>query len=301
MNKELVSVIMPAYNAEKYISMSITSVLQQTYQYVELIIVDDGSTDNTAEIVLAYVNNWPDIIKLSCRIENGGTAAALNDAIELARGKYICWLSADDMYHSNMVETEVDYLKDNSKYDAVFSRCAYIDENNQLLSELTYSKVFEEEVDKNPKAIVSALLHGNFWHGCSVLAKAECFKRGERFNINYRSSQDYDFWLRMTADYEIGYLNKVNVLSREHAEQGSKKVNCNLEEIKVFFNMLYKENVIEKLLNKMDLQYSFKNISPYILSRIAKYQGMEEETEIIKGELENYTHLIENGCIHFNS
>ena len=301
MNQELVSVIMPAYNAEKYIGMSITSVLQQTYKYIELIIVDDGSTDNTVGKVLTYANNWPDIINLSCRKENGGTAAALNDAIELARGKYICWLSADDMYCSEMVETEVDYLINSSNYDAVFSRCAYVDENNQLLGELKYSETFEEEANKSQKIIVSSLLHGNFWHGCSVLAKAECFKCGERFNINYRSSQDYDFWLRMTADYEIGYLNRVNVLSREHAEQGSKKINCNLEEIKVFFNMLYKEDVIEKLLNKMELKYSFKNINPYILSRIVKYREMEEETEIIKGELEKYYNLIKNGCIHFSS
>lgn len=301
MNQELVSVIMPAYNAEKYIGMSITSVLQQTYKYIELIIVDDGSTDNTVGKVLTYANNWPDIINLSCRKENGGTAAALNDAIELARGKYICWLSADDMYCSEMIETEVDYLINSSNYDAVFSRCAYVDENNQLLGELKYSETFEEEANKSQKIIVSSLLHGNFWHGCSVLAKAECFKCGERFNINYRSSQDYDFWLRMTADYEIGYLNRVNVLSREHAEQGSKKINCNLEEIKVFFNMLYKEDVIEKLLNKMELKYSFKNINPYILSRIVKYREMEEETEIIKGELEKYYNLIKNGCIHFSS
>ena len=301
MNQELVSVIMPAYNAEKYIGMSITSVLQQTYKYIELIIVDDGSTDNTVGKVLTYANNWPDIINLSCRKENGGTAAALNDAIELARGKYICWLSADDMYCSEMVETEVNYLINSGNYDAVFSRCAYVDENNQLLGELKYSETFEEEANKNPKIIVSSLLHGNFWHGCSVLAKAECFKCGERFNINYRSSQDYDFWLRMTADYEIGYLNRVNVLSREHAEQGSKKINCNLEEIKVFFNMLYKEDVIEKLLNKMELKYSFKNINPYILSRIVKYREREEETEIIKGELEKYYNLIKNGCIHFSN
>lgn len=301
MNQELVSVIMPAYNAEKYIGMSITSVLQQTYKYVELIIVDDGSTDNTVEKVLAFANNWPDIINLSCRKENGGTAAALNDAIELARGKYICWLSADDMYCSEMVETEVDYLINNSNYDAVFSKCAYIDENNQLLGGQKYSETFEEVVNKNPKIIVSSLLQENFWHGCSVLAKAECFKCGERFDINYRSCQDYDFWLRMTADYEIGYLNRVNVLSREHAEQGSKNINCNLEEIKVFFNMLYKEDVIEKLLNKMELKYSFENISPYILSRIIKYRGREEETEIVKGELEKYYNLIKNGCIHFSS
>lgn len=300
MNNELVSVIMPAYNAEKYISMSIASVLEQTYKNVELVIVDDGSTDHTVEKVSACVNNWPDIIKLSIRKENGGTAAALNDAIELASGEYICWLSADDLYCSDMVESEVGFLKENRNYDAVFSKCAYIDENSEFLRELRYNSLLEEGM-KNMSVVVSTLMHGNFWHGCSVLAKAECFKREERFNLNYRASQDYDFWLRMAADFEIGYLSKINVLSREHGEQGSRKINCNLDEIRVFFNILYREDVIIKLFNKMGKKYSFENVKPYIQSRIERYRGMEEEMNIIQEELKRYSNLIQKGYIHFDS
>lgn len=300
MNNELVSVIMPAYNAEKYISMSIASVLEQTYKNVELVIVDDGSTDGTVGKISAFINNGSDIIKLSVRNKNGGTAAALNDAIELANGKYICWLSADDLYCSDMVESEVDFLKENSNYDAVFSKCAYIDENSQFLRELGYNSVLEEGM-KNMAVVVSTLMHGNFWHGCSVLAKAECFKREERFDLSYKASQDYDFWLRMAADFEIGYLSKINVLSREHSEQGSRKINCNLDEIRVFFNILYREDIITKLLNKMGKRYSFENIKPYIQSRIERYQGMEEEMKIMQDELKRYSNLIAKGYIHYDS
>lgn len=300
MKKDLVSIIMPAYNAEKYIAMSIMSAIQQTHERIELIIIDDESNDNTRNVILRYVNKYPDKIKCMFREKNGGTAAALNDAIELAKGNYICWLSADDLYTEDMVESELKWLEENSEYDAVFSRCAYIDENNSFMSELKYQEDFESQMG-NMSAIVSALLYGNFWHGCSVLAKAECFKREDRFDVAYKGSQDYDFWLRMAANYKIGYLNQVNVFSRIHSEQGSKKINCNLDEIRVFFNLLQRENIITKLFDKMKISYTFENIRPYIQYRIDKYQGMDEEMDVVKVGLQKYYDSIKNGLIHYDN
>lgn len=298
MNKELVSVIMPAYNAEKYIGMAIESVMKQTYRNIELVVVDDGSMDNTPEIIRRYANVWHDKIRLAVRKQNGGTAAALNDAIELAEGKYICWLSADDLYCENMVETEVSYLKQNKECDAVFSRCAYIDENNRFLWELRYDD-YEEFFSMGMPGIIALLLRANLWHGCSLLSKAECFKLGERFNVAYKGSQDYDFWLRMAADYNIGYLDRVNVLSRSHSGQGSRKINCELDEIHVFFNLLYREDVMMKLYQKMNVEYCWENIIPYIEYRVGKYKGREEEMNAVSQSLQKYMNMIETGQIHF--
>ena len=298
MNKELVSVIMPAYNAEKYIGMAIESVMKQTYRNAELVVVDDGSMDNTPEIIRRYANVWHDKIRLAVRKQNGGTAAALNDAIELAEGKYICWLSADDLYCENMVETEVSYLKQNKECDAVFSRCAYIDENNRFLWELRYDD-YEEFFSMGMPGIIALLLRANLWHGCSLLSKAECFKLGERFNVAYKGSQDYDFWLRMAADYNIGYLDRVNVLSRSHSGQGSRKINCELDEIHVFFNLLYREDVMMKLYQKMNVEYCWENIIPYIEYRVGKYKGREEEMNAVSQSLQKYMNMIETGQIHF--
>ena len=300
MNEELVSVIMPAYNAEKYIGMAIGSVMKQTYKNVELIIVDDASTDSTLEIMRQYASVWHDRIRISVRQQNGGTAAALNDAIELAEGSYICWLSADDLYCEDMVESEVEYLKQNTNYDAVFSRCAYIDENNQVLGIMNHT-LYEKSVTMGMAGSVYRLLFGNFWHGCSVLAKAECFKREDRFNVAYKGAQDYDFWLRMAADYDIGYLDKVNVLSRVHSEQGSRKINCCVDEIDVFFNILCREDIMMKLYQKMDVKYTYENIRPYIEGRVKHYQGEEAEMNALSQGLRKYMDMIENGQIHFQN
>ena len=298
MNKELVSVIMPAYNAEKFIGMAIESVMKQTYAKTELVIVDDASTDSTLVIMQQYADKWHDKIRISSREQNGGTAAALNDAIELAEGNYICWLSADDLYCENMVESEVDYLRQNKECDAVFSRCAYIDENSQFLSELSYT-VYDEFFAMGMAGIIALLLRGNFWHGCTVLAKAECFKRRDRFNVNYRGAQDYDFWLRMAADYNIGYLDQVNVLSRMHSGQGSKRINCYLDEIYVFFDLLCREDIMIKLYQKMGAEYSYENIVPYIEYRIEKFAEREEELNAISQRLHKYMDMIEKGQLHF--
>lgn len=300
MKEELVSVIMPAYNAEKYIGMAIESVMKQTYGNVELVVVDDASTDHTLDIMRQYADLWQDRIRISAREQNGGTAAALNDAIELAEGDYICWLSADDLYCEDMVESEVNFLKKHIDCSAVFSRCAFIDENNRFLGEqpYTYNKDF---LTNGMEGIIARLLVGSFWHGCSFLAKAKCFKEGERFNVAYKGAQDYDFWLRMAADYDIGYLDKINVLSRVHDEQGSKRINCQVDEIDVFFHLLYREELMMKLYQKMHTVYTYSNILPYIQIRIQRYQDMEAEMNAMSQGLKQYMDMIENGQIHFQS
>ena len=103
----LVSIIVPAYNAEKYIADAIESVLRQTYPYFELIIVDDASTDRTAEVVQSFSDQR---IKLIRHTSNKGPGAARNTAIEAARGKWIAFLDADDQWKANRLERLVDVL-----------------------------------------------------------------------------------------------------------------------------------------------------------------------------------------------
>lgn len=300
MKEALVSVIMPAYNAEKFIHMSIASVIQQKYEDIELVIVDDGSSDKTWEILERWERGWPERIKIYKREENGGTAAALNDAIELATGEYICWLSADDLYCENMVESEVNYLRRNREYDAVFSKCSFIDENSHFTGEISYDK-YEEMFALGTAGYVFLLMFGNFWHGCTLMAKAECFKKNERFNVKYKASQDYDFWVRMAADYNIGYLDQVNVLSRVHSGQGSKKMNCNLDEIAVFFDLLCQDELMEKICSKMGMKYSYQSIKPFIEFRVEKYRDKEEELKAMYKGMQGYMDMIINGQIHFHN
>lgn len=129
MDKGLVSVIMPAYNEEKYIGEAIESILSQTYTNWELVIVDDASKDNTAEVIRNYLEK-DERIKLHQFTVNQGACAALNQAMALACGDYICWLSADDKYKEHMLQSSLEYLDRNPEKEAVFSAHEFIDKDS---------------------------------------------------------------------------------------------------------------------------------------------------------------------------
>ena len=131
MIEELVSIITPCYNGGKYISETIDSVIAQTYPNWEMIIVDDGSKDNSAEIVNAYVEKDARIKYL--KQENAGSAAARNNGIRTAQGQYIALLDADDLWENNFLEEQIKFMKEKN---AVCVYCSYrcIDEkSNEIL------------------------------------------------------------------------------------------------------------------------------------------------------------------------
>ena len=100
-----VSIVIPVYNGERYVRYAIDSALAQTYDNIEIIVVNDGSTDKTDEIVKSYGNKVRYIKK-----KNGGVSSALNMAIEKMKGEYFSWLSHDDTYEPTKIEDEIDYL-----------------------------------------------------------------------------------------------------------------------------------------------------------------------------------------------
>ena len=118
---ELVSIIMPAYNASKYIAESVDSVLAQTYQNWELIIIDDGSKDNTAEIIGKYVNNDKRIKFIQQK--NAGSAAARNNGIRYAQGRYIALLDADDLWLPEFLDKQIECME---KHSAICVSCSYM-------------------------------------------------------------------------------------------------------------------------------------------------------------------------------
>lgn len=116
MNNQLVSILIPVYNAEKYVAEAIESALNQTYKNIEIIIVDDGSTDKSWEIIESYRQKHPKIIK-TYRQENKGACAARNKAFELSDGKYIQYLDSDDLLASDKIEHQIKYFDGSGEDD----------------------------------------------------------------------------------------------------------------------------------------------------------------------------------------
>lgn len=213
----LVSVIIPAYNNELHLREAIDSVLAQEYSPLEIIVVDDGSTDRTADIVASYGDR---VILL--RQENQGSAVARNTGIKHARGKYIAFLDADDVWWKHKLDYQVSALEQ-SEYKMAYSRFIWWppDGSGQ------YSKPEREfGLEDNPgssSAVVSSgwiypdlLLDCIVWTSTVVVEKTALETAGW-FDPDLRKGQDYDLWLRLSRYVPMLGLEQPTALYRKHS------------------------------------------------------------------------------------
>lgn len=215
MNSPKVSIVIPVYRGEDFLAEAIDSALAQTYENIEVVVVDDGSDDDgaTQHVALAY----GDRIRFFSK-PNGGVASALNHAVSVMRGDYFSWLSHDDLYTVDKVEKQVQALKALARDDAVI----YSD----------YA-VFTDD----PAKAVPVRLNGvppeqfRYWitienqlHGCTLLVPRRAFDAVGGFNENLRTTQDYDLWFRMASRFPFVHIPEVLVNARSHAGQGSHKM-----------------------------------------------------------------------------
>ncbi|OUQ05201.1 glycosyl transferase [Erysipelatoclostridium sp. An15] len=179
--EDLVSIIMPAYNAEKYIGESIESVLNQTYQNWELMIVNDCSIDNTANIIKNYADK-DSRIKYFHQKTNSGAALARNKGIELANGKYIAFLDSDDLWKSDKLQIQISYMSLNN---CDFT-CTYYDKINETGESL--NKIIKYEKLANYYELLK-----NCPGNSTVIYDAS--KLGKIYAKNIKRRNDYILWL----------------------------------------------------------------------------------------------------------
>lgn len=272
-----VSVIMPAYNAGNFIEESILSIVHQSYRYWTLFIVNDGSKDNTKEVILKYLNLYPQKIKFINKIENEGTVRGLNTLIGAADGDYVCWLSADDLYTKDMLKESVEYLNKHKDIDVVFSDYETIDENSNFLRASPYNRCIEELKMKNKYQPYQQLLTiGNCIHGCTVMLKRTCFDDVGMFNKKYRYAHDYDMWIRIAARYRIGYLDAVHVRGREYSSQISMQGNNEVDAIKVLFDFVECSD-FKKLYYKAGFKDLSEALRAVIIGQLKTYKSKKKE------------------------
>lgn len=185
---DLVSVIIPTYNTGRFIGDAVNSVLAQTYPNIEIIVIDDGSTDNTAEILAQFGGKINVISK-----QNGGTASALNAGIQMASGEWIKWLSADDVLLPNAVQILIDAATShpNGKNCIFYTPYLYINELGEVINEFK-----EPENNHLSQTEQNNLLLDHFiGNGSSGIMHKSIFTRFGMFNEKIRPCEDYEMWL----------------------------------------------------------------------------------------------------------
>lgn len=207
----LISIVIPVYNGENYLKEAIESALAQTYKNKEIIVVNDGSKDDTDKIAKKFEGKIKYIKK-----ENGGVATALNLAIKNMNGEYFSWLSHDDLYLPNKLEKQVEFLeKQNDKNVVLYTDYEIIDENGKKVA---VAEKNHNELEQKPEY---SLLRGNV-NGITMLIPKKCFEECGLFNESLRCTQDYDLWRRIIKKYSFIHLPIVTASTRIHSMQDSQ-------------------------------------------------------------------------------
>lgn len=200
----LVSIVIPCYNHQQFVQDSIQSVIDQTYENIELIIIDDGSTDGSVEKIKEKVELCEKRFtrfKFIAR-ENKGVCATLNEAIQWSKGDYFSTCSSDDLYHNKKIEKQVDFVRNNNVALCI-SKAYVVDDFNNLLKDQTdlYNQSLDEEITFDEVFVFKLHLPVTGLYKLKILRDE---LKGFDESI---TAEDYDLYLRLLEFYNVGILD----------------------------------------------------------------------------------------------
>jgi glycosyltransferase involved in cell wall biosynthesis len=198
-NSKLVSIVLPVYIGARFLSQSIDSCLHQTYCNIELIVVDDGSEDNSVDIVNSYDD---DRIKLIRHETNRKLPAALNTGFNHTSGVYLTWTSHDNYYPPTAIAEMVNFLEENPHIHFVFTDDYYVDEADQMLGVVKRGPI--------ERLAAECCVGGGF------LYTRTAYEKVGPYNERTFLAEDYDYWLRVSAYFPIAHLARPLYYYRQH-------------------------------------------------------------------------------------
>lgn len=206
-----VSIVIPVYNGSDYLAYAIESALGQSYPALEIIVVNDGSTDGgaTENVASAY----GDRIRYFAK-PNGHVASALNFGIRQMTGDFFSWLSHDDLYKPDKIERQMRALERLGMRTVVYSDFELLEEASGMVTPVTLSPV-------PPEHFRYHLTLNNSLHGCTLLIPKQCLDESGPFDESLRTTQDYNMWFRLARCCRFVHVPGIVVTSRQHDQQGS--------------------------------------------------------------------------------
>lgn len=215
----LVSVIIPSYNRVSFLKQTIESVLAQSYSQVELLVIDDGSSDGSYELAQQYEQ-----IRLLTHPErqNRGQSASINLGLQQAQGDYIAILDSDDYWHSDKLMTQVGYLQQHADVGLVYVNGWSVDANSQQLYRI-YDDHHVEQSSPAHSVADEVLMNCYFLVPNNALVRASVFRQVGGFDESLRAAQDHDMAIRIAEVTRLAYINKELFYYRRHANSISQK------------------------------------------------------------------------------
>lgn len=210
-NQPLVSVCIASYNHERFIRQTLDSALAQTYKNLEIVVVDDGSSDGSLELLESYARQHPSIrVFTHPNRSNKGISATTNFAVEKSRGQYLAFLGSDDVWCADKLERQLPLFDDDPKIGLVCSRSYIIDEAGQRVPEVTIGT----DVSNDPDVLVR-MIRVNQIAALTVVVRRECFEQLGLFDAAVYS--DWEMWMRIMAHWKVGFIDEPLAFYRVHS------------------------------------------------------------------------------------
>jgi glycosyltransferase involved in cell wall biosynthesis len=266
MNKPLVSVVMPVYNAEKYLESAIQSILDQDYPNLEIVIVNDGSTDSSKNIIFNF--NEPRIRYFENQA-NCGIVKTRNRGLEEAKGEYIAIMDSDDIAFPKRIKTQVEFLEKNTEYGMCGSYFKTIDGNNKLLKNVRFPSN-----DKNARSYL--IVQNCFCHS-TVMMRGNLAKE-LKYDIGFDLVEDYQLWHKISRVAKIINLPFFTTYYRVHENNISTKRKIQMFDLVNIINA--------QVLADLHIKYSTEEFKIHSNSLISNHSFFTEKGKII--EFENW-------------
>jgi glycosyltransferase involved in cell wall biosynthesis len=215
MSAPLLTVLMPVYNAARHLEDAIASVLAQSFEDFELLLVDDGSTDESTEVVRGFRDKR---IRIETQAKNVGLIETLNSGIGMARGSLLARMDADDLSHPERFALQVDYLCAHPEVAGVSCAFDVIDDRGRPLPD-DYGRARPVE----PLALRWGLNFGCFFTHSGAVLRSSVLRESGGFDSRYAHAEDYELWLRLVDEYRLANIARVLLTVRKHGANVSSR------------------------------------------------------------------------------
>lgn len=246
-----VSVVIPVFNAKKFISETIESVVAQTYPHWELVVVDDGSTDGTSEILKKYKKMLSTKMRIITQ-KNCGVSIARNRGIAISKGEYIAFLDHDDLWLPEKLEIQTKILDSDKSLGMVYCDSYVIDEKSNIKEDSVIQSILSRNIPLQRRFrgwIFDELFYVNYISLETAVIRKKVLKNTGMFNPDYKIAEDYDLFLKIAKKYPVDFVEKRLAKFRAHAGGASRNIKLRVaEEFKIMQYWLDKEpNLRERL------------------------------------------------------
>ena len=244
---ETISVIIPTFNREKMLYRALESVVNQKNVDTEIIVVDDGSSDKTEQMIK---RNFHEIKYL--KQNNRGVSSARNLGIINATGNFIALLDSDDEWKISKLEKQLDFLQNNQKFNAVHCNEKWFNGGREIGQKKYH--------DRSSTGLFKRSLRRCLISPSSILVRKELFKRIGNFDESLPACEDYDFWLRVLVNEDIGHISEVLVFKfGGHSDQLSKKIKyLDLYRLKSLYKLLKQKSLSDSQMMLILKEINFK-------------------------------------------